>query len=431
LFVRFGNPAFPFFNGIFRSQWYQQVNFIDSRFFPRDLSQWLFYPLFWMVRPSSLAAEVSFRDGRMGTTLILGLLAGGLLILKRKTRMSHPDSADTIRPMTRVQVYLLAFVAKAYVLWLGTISTFRYLVPVEVACGLSIPLLTMLVQRATTGSSCPKKTWAIVLVAVVAILLPTTRYAQWGRIPYSDPTVSADMKWLHPHTLVVFVGPTISYVVPFAPAKADTEFVGLTDPVMEARGYRLADEAISTIRHHHGPLAIVWSYPSQWRLPSLHDMGVETVAGSCRTIFGSYEKTENGPPTACDGRIEAQKALTSPFWLAAMKHYPEIDIPKPTPGWSYAGFADSLGAAAHGKRYVDPYESLWSIMLRRPKAFDGKIVPDALYIIAPSLKKYVVQAMNQKADLLAEVDGILVLAPGWRTCRVCTALPRQIVSPAT
>jgi len=223
----------------------------------------------------------------------------------------------------------------------------------------------------------------------------------------------------------------MSYVVPFAPSREDISFLGLTDVVFEARGYGLAEEVLHRIREHTGPISLIWGPAESWRLPALQDMGLAIVPGSCRTFFASYEPSKDKWLNACEGQIEAQKQLPNPFWLQAARQYKEFDVPQSTPGWSYVGFVKSVGAAARGKAFADDYEYLWSRAPGRPKEFDEKLFPDTLYILNPSLKDRALRAMNRSSDILAEVDGILVLAPGWKTCRTCTARPREVVSPAT
>ena len=106
--------------------------------------------------------------------------------------------------------------------------------------------------------------------------------------------------------------------------------------------------------------------------------------------------------------------VTAAFWKQAANRYDEIEVPEPVDGWSYAGFRNAVGESAAGKRFVDDFEYLWSRQPARPKHFDEMILPKTLYVLNPSLRSRAVRAMNKTTDLLASVDGILVLAPNWR-----------------
>ena len=431
LLTQFGSPTFPFFNGVFRSQWYPPVNFFDRTPLPRGVWQTLFYPLYWLGDTFTTVTGPPFRDGRMGITLLLGLLAICLCALGFVARRVGFAGRLAVKPfaLSGAQTFLVAFTAIAYAIWLCTTSLLRYAIPIEVGCALLLPLLLALVLRSriyTTHSPI----WASVLAGIAAALLLTTSYPQFGRTRYAERVVSADMSWVRPQSLVVLVGATMSYIVPFAPRDEGISFVGLTDVTFEARGFRLADEVLRRIREHRGPITVIWDPDDTWRLPTLQDMGLYVVQSSCRTFNASYETSKARWFHACDARIEPPRQLPSPFWLQAAHHYKEIDVPQPTPGWSYVAFVKSVGEAARGKAFADDFEYLWSRAPGRPKQFDEKLFPDTLYILDPSLKGRALRAMDKSSDMLVEVDGILALAPGWKNCRACTARPREVVSMA-
>ncbi len=431
LLTRFGSPTFPFFNGVFLSRWYPPVNFFNRSALPHGIWQTMFYPLYWLGNTFTTVTGPPFRDGRMGITLLLGLLAICLCALDFLVRRAGLGGRDSVKivALSGAQSFLVAFTAISYAIWLGTTSLLRYAIPIEVGCGLLLPLLLALVLRAsiyTTNSTI----WASLLAGITTALLLTTSYPQFGRAPYAERVVSADMSWVRPHSLVVFVGATMSYVVPFAPRDEGISFVGLTDVVFEARGFRLTDEILRRIREHRGPITMVWDPDDTWRLPTLQDMGLYVVQSSCHTFFASYETSKDRWFHACNGKIETPRQLPSPFWLQAANHYKEIDVPQPTPNWSYVAFVKSVGEAARGKAFADEFEYLWSRAPGRPKEFDEKLFPDTLYILDPSLKDRALRAMDKSSDVLAEVDGILALAPGWKNCRACTARLREVVSTA-
>ena len=117
---------------------------------------------------------------------------------------------------------------------------------------------------------------------------------------------------------------------------------------------------------------------------------------------------------SCQATARILNPLKNSFWRQAALRYQEIEVPQPTSLWSYAAFVDLVGDAAMGKRYVDDFEYIWSREPTRPKQFDERILPHTLYILNPSLKARALNAMNKNTDLLATVDGVLVLAPGWK-----------------
>ena len=235
LYETYGNPVFPFFNAVFRSPWYPPANFFDRRFLPHDTAQALFYPFFWLSNQPKLVTEVPFRDGRVAVAFALGLAVCGIVALRACSRAAwNGRNIGTIISANRPQIFMLLFAALSYLFWLCTTSILRYGIPVEVSAGLIIPLLGSL--RVDPGRSLARSLGlCVILTCILIALLVSTRYPQWGRRPYDKPIMSADMSWLRPHALVVFVGAPIAYTAPFASARLAPEFIGLTDVVFEAR----------------------------------------------------------------------------------------------------------------------------------------------------------------------------------------------------
>ena len=53
-----GNPIFPLFNQVFHSAWVPALGGTDRQYLPRDLGQWLFYPLYWLGKNQHIVTEV-------------------------------------------------------------------------------------------------------------------------------------------------------------------------------------------------------------------------------------------------------------------------------------------------------------------------------------------------------------------------------------
>lgn len=71
VFRAFGNPLFPYYNAVFHTPLWFDANFIDTRFLPKNLYEWVFYPLEWTLRKSRKVSEEPVRDLR----ILLGLLS--------------------------------------------------------------------------------------------------------------------------------------------------------------------------------------------------------------------------------------------------------------------------------------------------------------------------------------------------------------------
>ena len=301
LYETYGNPVFPFFNGIFRSPWYPPVNRFDLRFLPRGIWQKLLYPFFWLSKEKMLVAEYGFRDGRIPIAYALIVITGVLALLGRvsKKKLFH-------RSIDRPQGFVLAFAMISYVLLLCTTSILRYAIPVEATATLSIPFLLAVVLRPELGSG-HSRSWTACIATVSLLLLVFTRYPAWDRMPYGNRVVDADMNWVQPNSLVILLGSTVSYVVPFTDQRQAVQFVGLSDAVSEARGYGLTMEAINRVQSHRGPIVVIQGEHEKWRLPLLQDMGVVERPGSCRTFFGSYDVALGQQLHVCAGEAQISR----------------------------------------------------------------------------------------------------------------------------
>jgi hypothetical protein len=417
LYATFQNPVFPYFNGIFRSTWFPPVNLFDRRFLPHDIWQTLFYPLFWLSGKGMLVTEPPFRDGRIAAAFVLFLGLGIFLLFRRKESVSVPGgAAGPSLALRRSHRFLLSFLACSYVLWICTTAILRYAVPVEVSAAVSIPLLLWRLLHVEL-SRWRRIAWIALVIVITSALLISTRYPDWGRVPYGPTVLRVDMKWLPRNSLVVLLGAPIAYVAPFASPESHAEFVGFADVTFESRGFRLANAVVEKIRRHAGPVVVVWDDSDTWMLPTLADMGLAKIAGSCHTFFSTFEAEHGRLLDACLAHREVPARLHDAFWRIAAARYSEVWVPEPAPRWSYAAFVRAVGRLAMGKHFVDNFEFLWSREPGRPRQFDDKILPDTLYVLNPALRSRALRAMNRSTDLLATIDGVLVLAPGWKSSR--------------
>ncbi|MFM7791097.1 MAG: hypothetical protein ACKO90_24315, partial [Microcystis panniformis] len=65
MWTKFANPLFPFYNKIFQSPYIEtDYNFQGIQYLPKDIWQWLFYPVYFIQR-QTLVSEVPFQDSRL------------------------------------------------------------------------------------------------------------------------------------------------------------------------------------------------------------------------------------------------------------------------------------------------------------------------------------------------------------------------------
>ncbi|MGE8096804.1 DUF6311 domain-containing protein [Pseudomonas fluorescens] len=122
---------------------------------------------------------------------------------------------------------------------------------------------------------------------------------------------------------------------------------------------------------------------------------------------------------------EWSTALHDPFWSSAAAHYANIRSLLPQ-NQSQTWLALAYYASTHGLKTDTAYlgrMSSTALEHAQQKAgqmlVTGQFDPDSLYILDESAMLDVVKSVNSDTDLLARIDGLVVLAPGWKKCAEC------------
>ena len=70
LYTLYENPVFPYYNQIFHSPYFDPIFVTETRFFPKTLLQWIFYPFYWAFSPNALVSEIPLQDMRFSVLLV-------------------------------------------------------------------------------------------------------------------------------------------------------------------------------------------------------------------------------------------------------------------------------------------------------------------------------------------------------------------------
>ena len=274
LYREFANPFFPYFNGIFRSPWAEPVSLVDPNYGPRGALQAIFFPLYF-AREYRLVSEVSFRDWRLATLLVLALFAlGRWLWSRRPGKAGAPrDRAAAGHAWRLLGVFTLA----SYLAWLGLFGIYRYLVPLEMLSG---PLIVGCVIYLVPGRNARRA----LLVVLVALLVGTTRTANWGRLDFRGAYFDVAVPDLAPRALVImgFAEP-MSYAIPFA--RPDARFVYPWNNFLQYDQHNLmAERARAVIGEHRGAIYSMAFENSGNLARLLGQYGLERDTRSCLPI---------------------------------------------------------------------------------------------------------------------------------------------------
>ena len=219
MWTNFANPLFPFFNKIFQSPYIEtDFNLQDTRFLPKDVWQFLFYP-FYFVQEQTLVAEVKFKETRFAIAYLLIVILLGVIIYQYTSRRSLEQKNNLVH--VPILGFLLPFYCSAYLIWLKGFSIYRYLIVLE----LITPVLIILIIAYLYPH---KRTVFIILIAIFALIAATVKPLDWWRMGWSDNYFGIDSQALKPYensTIVMWGDEGTGYLVPHFPAS--TRFVRL------------------------------------------------------------------------------------------------------------------------------------------------------------------------------------------------------------
>lgn len=214
LWITYGNPFFPFLNGIFHSPFFDPINFDEIRFYPRNFLQGWFYPFFWITTSDGLVTEprIFVADARLALAyLSTFFLTVSLAWAAWRQRVVWPQ------PRVREAASLILFVVVSYIIWLRVYSVLRYAVVLEALSG----IVVLLALRRWLRPTC---------VAFLGILLVgacwfTTEVPNWRRASYGKQVIEFDrFPTVEPNALIVYYQEGLAFMSMFFPP--DAQFIG-------------------------------------------------------------------------------------------------------------------------------------------------------------------------------------------------------------
>ncbi len=252
LYATYGNPLFPFYNDIFKSDWTSWSRFADDRFKPINWLMALVYPLYWSFTPSIRVIELYMRDAH----ILIGLVAAVIVLVAAAANRVRTGQACRDDHVLRV-ISLAIFFIVAYALWEFLFSIYRYLSVLESLCGvMALGALVAIINNR----------WQRVAAAGLAMLLCLSAakidYPWWSRSRPATHAVEVALPNVAPDSLIIMLDSyAMSWLVPFLPPSvhvvgANTNFVRPTD------GGRLQSAIAARIRNQQGQL---------WGLENGHD----------------------------------------------------------------------------------------------------------------------------------------------------------------
>jgi hypothetical protein len=204
---QFGNPLFPQFNAWFQSPLALPVSVADTRWLPKDLREWLTWPLLLSLHPRRVS-DVGLAQFGWGVLYLMALIGIAWRLLRRVP-------ADTQRMLPAARTLLVYFVV-AYVLWQAIFSIHRYLVAIEVL----LPLLLWWAWPRLLG---PASLRLRVPVMVLLALYAWHGTGEWGHAAWRRPAFAVEapaMPAPRDSAVVLVGGEPQAWRIPFLPPEA-------------------------------------------------------------------------------------------------------------------------------------------------------------------------------------------------------------------
>ena len=213
-------------------------------------------------------------DARLATLYALAIVAlGGCIIarLSRSAAQAEPQFATT-SPQWR---FVAVFAGASFAVWAVVHAIARYTIPLEIISGmLIVGLLGWLLRPAHA---------TVAATLAVALLISTTRPADWGRTDFGATFFDVRVPPIEPNALVLLVvDAPMAYVLPFFPA--DARHVGIRNNINDpGRRNRLAGNVAQVVRDHRGPLYAL-SFPKGVGEADLAAHGLRRVPAGCADV---------------------------------------------------------------------------------------------------------------------------------------------------
>lgn len=293
LWTTYHNPVFPFFNSIFQSEFFEPHNFDETRFYPRNFLQWIAYPFVWAVKVKGIVAEVDMADPRWA----IGYICFLFLTIWTGLRRNLPTDR-------RLLISTLIFTAVTYVIWLHIYSVLRYVVLLELFCGIFMVLfLRYLFSPRTT---------LVTGLAILLCVVNLTYIPEWGKIGFGKKAIVLnEFEQEEPNALVVYFGMPMAYLTLYFRPETKT-IGGIHFPIekypvalqRKARqrnslpdayyGLKFDKQILQTIEQHEGPIYIV-AVPWEMMLDpiTLAPYGLDGEGASCIAFNANINQYSN------------------------------------------------------------------------------------------------------------------------------------------
>lgn len=302
LWKLFKSPIFPFYNKFFQSPYFYLSNFSDKSFFPRDLSQTLFYP-FYFTKINRLALRSPFRDIRLAVIYSLVVFSFIKAVLFRFLHSGSDSGNASIKNETKMALFFTTFFVACYIVWLTMFSNYRFVASLEFICPVLVILLLSYILRSTS-----KKTLSAVVIIVFLAMAFTVKYPNRGRTYWSKDYFDVKIPRVnYDEGTMIFIASreAMGFMIPAFP-----EHIRFVNVVINDRGFGPVIAAL--IEKQTAPMYVIRPYFSygggqkktedirNQTIKHLGKFGLKMQSNTCRNILHKEANVGLGKHYLCE-----------------------------------------------------------------------------------------------------------------------------------
>jgi hypothetical protein len=238
LYRQWGNPVFPYFNRIFKSPYFDPINWRDPRWQFHSIADFARFVIA-AARPTHRTSEQPFADARMLIFMIFLIGGGALWIIRYFRATKAPDSER------RVVSAFIWFFCVSFAIWAMVFVYQRYLVPLELLFGIAIWILVADIFKNPVRV-------AAVMAACVAVSLVTIKVPNWGHKYVANPPnyfgFRVSPKFSAEPADYLIYGEPITYLLPFFDPDSRFFGVGFSARIDQRIAHALAQDTTRQVR---------------------------------------------------------------------------------------------------------------------------------------------------------------------------------------
>ncbi|WP_156820134.1 hypothetical protein [Synechococcus sp. PCC 7336] len=264
LYSRYENPLFPYYNAIFKSEYFQPINLKYDRWIPDGFIEGIKYVWFWLVGKDEQTTWhwFPYRDAKWFLFWLL-LLFLAILKLFRLYRYSYGQSNLSENNIaswrTDFSYFLVLYSAIGFTIWLYQFGYIRYLLPLDIIAGIVLFFIIEEIVKELRCNILYRQYFLVRLTQVLLVIclaITSTNYSRIGNfLDWPQDWFGVQVPSLtnvESSMILMYSRLPYSYIVPYFPVT--TQFVRF-DNNMESliASTRFPETRESMIQNHTGP----------------------------------------------------------------------------------------------------------------------------------------------------------------------------------